>query len=309
MTTTTSARLAQPSGTDSIEADFLAAIGGRRASSYGRADRVRGLVRKTVGYKNDALGLTARDQAKLAEPRETFPRQDRDGLLREFEQWFREVLRDELLVAMSSQSVRGGDHWTAEYIRRAYLKAWQQATGRLQQQGVSTETRQPEAIVQLPVARSHLRKLYMRTYENLDSVTDDMATTIRQELASGLEAGENPRQMASRLTDEIDSITNTRLRTLARTEVIHSHTEATLDRYERAGADTVRHGEWSDADDSRVCPICSTLDGDEYSISEFRTGTFTFEPSGDEPDHLAGEYRLSPPAHPNCRCTILPVIG
>jgi len=287
----------------------MRAIGGRLADSYGRIDRVRGIVRTTVGYENDALGLTARDQAQLAEPRETFPRQDREGLIREFGEWFRGVVRDELLDPMSSDSVRAGDHWTAEFIRRAYLKAWQQATGRLQQQGVGTDTRDAEAIIQLPVARRQLRQLYLRTYENLDGITEDMATTVRQELAGGLDAGENPRQMATRLSDEIEAVTNSRLRTLARTEVIHSHTEATLDRYERAGADTVRHGEWADADDSRVCPICSSLDGEEHSISKFRTGTFSFEPSGDEPDHLAGEYRLAPPAHPNCRCTILPVIG
>jgi len=64
-----------------------------------------------------------------------------------------------------------------------------------------------------------------------------------------------------------------------------------------------------DSSDDRVCPVCEHLDGNEYTIEEMRSGTFTFDAPGDVPDYLAGEYRLKPPAHPNGRCSILPVIS
>jgi SPP1 gp7 family putative phage head morphogenesis protein len=291
------AHLAQPSGTEAIEEDFLRAVN-RRART------VRGLVRRTVGYENDALGL--RQDARLAEDREHFPTSSR---IRGFSEWFQTVLRDELLEPLSFDKVADGDHWSSEFIRRAYLSAWEQAGGQLRSEGFGAEVMGVEAVIQLPASRRQLRRLYQRTYRNLRGISTDMAETIRRELTRGLAAGENPRKMARRLNKEIGDVTRTRLETLARTEVIHSHTTATLDRFERAGAETVQHGEWADADDSRVCPICSFLDGNEYSISEFRTETFEFEPSEGEPDHLAGTYPLAPPAHPNCRCTILPVIS
>lgn len=291
------AHLAQPSGTEPIEEDFLRAV-------RQRSRTVRGLVRRTVGYQNDALEL--RQDAQLADERDHFPRSSR---IQGFVDWFQAVLRDELLEPLPIDQVADGDHWSAEYLRRAYLSAWEQAGGRLRADGYGAEVMDAGSVIQLPVSRRQLRRLYQRTYRNLRGISTDMAETVRRELTRGLAAGENPQAMASRLNDELRDVTRTRLETLARTEVIHSHTTATLDRFERAGAETVRHGEWADADDSRVCPICSFLDGEEHTIDEFRTDTFEFEPDGDEPDYLAGEYPLAPPAHPNCRCSILPVIG
>jgi len=294
------ARLAEPSGMEAIQSEFLDAVDAR-------SQAVRDLVEATVA-ENDALHLEP--AADLAEERESFPRLDDESLTTRFMEWFRGVLEDELLEPTDPDDVEAGDHWTAEYIRRTYLEAWQQAGGRLRADGASASRMTAEAVIQLPVAKQQLRDLYRRAYQNLDDVTEAMAQTIREELTEGLDAGENPEEMARRLAGEIEDITRTRLRTLARTEVIHSHTTSTLDRYEETGVDTVQHGEWADADDDRVCPICSYLDGNEYSIPEFRSGTFQFaaEEQEDVPDYLGGKYPLAPPAHPNCRCTIMPVI-
>jgi hypothetical protein len=105
-------------------------------------------------------------------------------------------------------------------------------------------------------------------------------------------------------------MTETRARTLARTEISNSHATAALDRYEAAGVDTVSHGEWLATDDSRTCPICERLDGREFTIGRMRTGTFEFDATGreDVPDSLSGTYQLRPPAHPNCRCAVTAVV-
>ncbi|WP_226479171.1 phage minor head protein [Natrinema amylolyticum] len=295
------AQLAQPSGVEDIEEQFLEAVQDRSAT-------VRDLVEATVA-ENDALHLAERqDEGELAEERENFPRVSPDELTDRFVEWFRTVLEDEVLDPVPLEEIKAGEHWTGEFLRSGYLRAWQQATGRLQQEGADVDAQEIEAIIQLPVPQRQLRDLYRRAFSNLEDITDEMAQTVREELADGLEAGENPRTMARRLDEKLESETRSRLNTLARTEVINSHTEATLDRYERAGADTVRHGEWADAGDDDVCPICSSLDGREYTIDEMRSGTFEFEPGSDDPDYLAGEYPIRPPAHPNCRCTIQPVI-
>jgi len=293
--------LEQSSGTEDIEERFLQAVADR-------SERVRQLVAATI-EENDALHLQERMETEaLADPEDSFPRVQPGELVERFAEWFRGVLEDELLEPLPMDEVEGGEHWTGEFLRNGYLRAWQQATGRLQEEGVDVATDSIEAVIQLPVPRRQLRDLYRRAYSNLEDITSSMAQTVREELTEGLAAGENPRDMARRLNEELEDITHSRLRTLARTEVINSHTTATLDRYERAGADTVQHGEWADADDDDVCPICSALDGREYSIDEMRSGTFTFEPGSNDPDYLAGEYPIRPPAHPNCRCSILPVI-
>jgi SPP1 gp7 family putative phage head morphogenesis protein len=116
--------------------------------------------------------------------------------------------------------------------------------------------------------------------------------------------------MARRLTKEARTVQRTQAEVLARTETINSYSEATLDRFERAGVGGATvSGEFATADDERVCPICEAIEGTTYGTDEMREATFTFEASESEPDHLGGEYPVKPPVHPQCRCAILPVIG
>jgi SPP1 gp7 family putative phage head morphogenesis protein len=136
-----------------------------------------------------------------------------------------------------------------------------------------------------------------------------MTEVVRDTLLEGLRDGINPRAMARNLTDEIESLQKTRAEMLARTETMNAYTESTLDRYREAGVDSVTQAEFIDADDSRVCPICSKLDGRITPMSAIDTATFQFEPSEEDQDSLGGEYPVKPPVHVSCRCTLLPVIG
>jgi SPP1 gp7 family putative phage head morphogenesis protein len=124
-----------------------------------------------------------------------------------------------------------------------------------------------------------------------------------------LDEGVNPREAARRLTKEVRTIQRTQAEVLARTETVSAYTESTIERYRRAGVDTVQHGEWSDAGDARVCPICERLDGREIPLTTIDDATFEFEPPEGVPDSLAGEYSLKPPTHPSGRCVLLPVIS
>jgi SPP1 gp7 family putative phage head morphogenesis protein len=161
----------------------------------------------------------------------------------------------------------------------------------------------------MPGPRQTLREVYLRTYENLQSIEEDMITTVRETLLQGLRDGINPKAMARELTNEIESVQRSRIETLARTETISAYTQSTIDRYREAGVDAVSQSEFADADDARVCPICAALDGRITPMTAIDEATFEFEPSEKEPDSLAGEYAVRPPTHPNCRCTLLPVIG
>jgi SPP1 gp7 family putative phage head morphogenesis protein len=287
-----------PTNTQRIRERFVRAIRQRFRS-------LRGAIREVIGYDEDRLNL--KQNARLVERGdiERFPTDS--GKARKFIEWLRERLRSGVLEAKSREEIRNGEHWSATYIRSSFVRGWENARARLRTAGASVET--VEDIFNLGVPQRQLKKLYTRTYENLESVTEDTAPVVREVLTDGLAEGINPREMASRLNSEIESIQKKRAETLARTETLHSYSEATVSRYERAGVETVQHGEWMDSDDDRVCPICSELDGREIPMSNIREATFTFEPDDDQPDSLGGEYPVMPPAHPSGRCALLPVIS
>jgi SPP1 gp7 family putative phage head morphogenesis protein len=291
-----------PTNTLAIRRDFLREV--RR-----RFRRLRGLVRRTVGYENDALNL--KQDATLApnaEERESFQVSTRSGLKQQFAEWFEQAVDDEILNPMPAPQVQNGEHWSGGYVRASYEKGWKNAEGRLMQEGVSTEA--VEEVFDRPVAKSSIARAYMSTFSDMRDIADDMKPTVRRIVARGFAEGVNPREMARRINNEIETIRRTRAETLARTKTVDAYSEATLDRYQQAGVDTVSHGEWATAGDARVCPICIALEGREFTIPRMRGGTFEFAAEGEDvSDALAGTYQIKPPAHPNCRCTILPVIA
>jgi SPP1 gp7 family putative phage head morphogenesis protein len=296
------AELDDPTNTAQIREGFLREV--RR-----RFRRLRGQIREAVGYEDDVLHLA--DDARLADADdvERFPTDA--GKTRAFIKWLRGKLTDDILEPATRGEVEDGEHWSATYIRAAYSRGWENAMERLQEAGVSTAGIDRD-IFDLGVPRRQLRRLYTRAYDNLKNIAEGDLQPIRETLTQGLADGWNPRKMADKLTDEVRSLQRARAEVLARTEVINSYADATLDRYDRAGQSGVTvSGEFATADDARVCPICESIEGAEFTTNEMRDETFEFDPSTD-PDAVpsdAGTYPVKPPVHPQCRCAILPVIG
>lgn len=279
-----------PSHTLEIRQNFLREI--RR-----RFKIVRGLIRKTVGYENDAFNLTQNQDPPEAYD---FPTDKAkiDAFIRDVKAW----IQEHILEPANFSKKREGQHWTHEFINAAYIQGHKQAVGRLKQEGVSATVLDQQELLNRPVRVKTLKDLYIRVYENLEGISSDMADSIRQEVTQGFAQGENPRRIADRITKEVRTIQHTRAETLARTEVIQAHSSATLDEYENAGVDVVSHNEWRSARDSRVCPVCRALDGREFTITEMRNEAFRLP-------GISYDINLRPPAHPNCRCVILPIVG
>jgi SPP1 gp7 family putative phage head morphogenesis protein len=80
-----------------------------------------------------------------------------------------------------------------------------------------------------------------------------------------------------------------RARMIAQTETTRAYAEGNTASYRRSGV--VEQVEWRTANDERVCPTCGPLNGKRTTVG----GTF--------------EGGYSPPAHPRCRCWIVPVVG
>jgi hypothetical protein len=263
-----------------------------------RLRQVRGAIRRTVGYENDALRLSANADPEASEGYD-FPTLDgrAQAFLRDLRSWLRGVLLGDNNRRVD---VRNGDHWIAEYIREAYQVGISNGEGRLLQVGVSLTPSEPADALRRPITQQQLSELYARAFEQLEDVTDAAARQLRQSLTGGLAEGANPRDIARRLNDDLQQIERSRLATIARTEIINSHADAAVAQYERHGADVVSHTSRLTAKDDDVCAFCRALDGVPFTLSEFQTVTVQW---GTQP------RRIGIPAHPNGRCSPMPEVG
>jgi len=147
---------------------------------------------------------------------------------------------------------------------------------------VTTFLKAPEQI-------SKVKLLSTRAFGELRGIGAATAQKLNRILSNGIIAGLGPRELASQINSEIDSITKKRALVMARTEIIHAHAEGQLDSFEDLGIDELGvMAEWATADDAHVCELCRPLDGVVMTVKQAR-GMI--------------------PRHPNCRCAFIPAIG
>lgn len=269
------------------------------------AQRLRGVLSRINARLRDAVIsrdlflIRAQDtEALVDDPPEgifDFPTQRRR--VRGFLQWLRQQLDEYFL------NVVGPDR--NEFIRTAYAAGIRNVHSQLTDENVAFERPEMEDMLLRPLHRSELQTLYTRTYENLESVRDDVAQAVRDELVEGFTQAESPSAIARRLTDRVDSIGKNRSTMISRSETINAYSEGTLNRTEEINETTdadiaTAHGEWDAAMDTRTCPFCRTINNVDLRPSEMRGQVVQFR--GDV-------YRLKPPAHPNGRCNIRLQVG
>lgn len=178
--------------------------------------------------------------------------------------------------------------WIFSYASAGYLAGIRHAD-RLMYQARSKST--------LPVLpepnpinyRSEIDIIKQQNFTLLRGITSVMNQQIKDLLIQGIYEGLNPRDVADLITGRIRAIGYNRAVTLARSETVRAHAEATLDRFSSFGLGTVAgFSEWASAKDHRVCPACKDEDGKVYTIADAR-----------------GKI----PKHCNCRCCWLPYFG
>lgn len=125
----------------------------------------------------------------------------------------------------------------------------------------------------------------------LDTETEKMTAIIKD----GLEAGDSIAVIRRRMSNEFDNLSKVQSERIARTEVIRTSNEASIDAWKQNG--TVEGKQWLSTEDNRTDSECAKLDGKiVWNLSgNFYETKNEFE-NGD------------PPIHPNCRCVILPVL-
>ena len=110
---------------------------------------------------------------------------------------------------------------------------------------------------------------------------------LRKALGEGISSGEGVSELSERVSGVFKTRTKAESERIARTEVISASNGAELEAYKQSGV--IEKKEWLAEPDA--CEICAALDGEVVKLNKMFSGGFDY-----------------PPAHPNCRCAILPVI-
>lgn len=270
-----------PTQTGTLRDDFEADV-------YNRLRSLKGNVRETV-EELDVLHLGSQHAVNQnPDPRDFEFLSDSEKRQR-FQAWLREEIDTGVLEPADGRAVRRGEHWTAQYVRKGYAKGVTDAGANIRQAGHSVDKLDElEDVFNQPIHSSKIEMLYVRAYDGLEGITQEMDTQISRQLSSALAEGWNPRKAARELNDRVDAIGISRARTLSQTEIIHAHAEGTLDRFESEGITEVTpQVEFLATNDHRVCSQCASLQGNTYTIEEARGLV---------------------PVHPRCRCTFVPEI-
>lgn len=206
-----------------------------------------------------------------------------DWLNKMQEQGILEVRQGEPLSKAAERS------WATTYVRSAYAKGMAGSAAKLRSQGVEVADDWVREAFSRPFHADRVGLAYTRTFEELRGITREMDRQISRELAEGLAAGKNSRDIAAKLNDRVDKIGITRSRMMARTETIRAHAEASLNTYKEAGVEGVGvQAEWVTAQDGAVCAECE---------SAAASGPYTVD-----------EAQGMIPLHPNCRCAWIPLV-
>lgn len=152
---------------------------------------------------------------------------------------------------------------------------------------------------------------------SVQSTNSDVVRRLRRTLAEGLEANETTPILRKRVVGVFEGLEKYSAERIARTETIWAWNEGAVQGYIQSGV--IEKKEWVSSGDGRSCDFCPTLDGKVISVE-----ANYFNKGGPDMDVVTGQDEegkdihrtLSfvyedvghPPLHPNCRCTIVPVI-
>jgi HK97 family phage portal protein len=130
------------------------------------------------------------------------------------------------------------------------------------------------------------------------SFVETLQASIKKALVEGVSQGEGIEDLQRRIRGVYEGLSVRTARTIARTETIRAANAATEDAFKQSGI--VEAKQWFTALDERVDDECAALEGKIVDIGDnFR------EIDAGNPVWDNVEY---PPIHPNCRCTLSPVL-
>lgn len=140
--------------------------------------------------------------------------------------------------------------------------------------------------------------------DGLGNVTKEK---LRLLVAQAQGEGWSINKLRDELMETYDGWGKVRAQMIAQTETIRSSNAGAVEAYARAG---IEYKQWFTAEDARVCPWCAEMHGKIVGVRDnyFNRGE-VLEVEADKSSMTFSYEDVGwPPLHPNCRCTILPVV-
>ena len=242
---------------------------------------------------NDAFGLNI--QTNVAAGPNAFAFNTSAEKVDAFMKWLQIQIDEGILEVkyMNQLGAAGQQPWTNMYIQDSYKRGITRARYETKKLGIKVppieETGGIRAAFGTPFHMDRVGLLYSRTFQELKGITAAMDSQISRVLSQAMADGDGPLTIARKLRAVIDGKgtavsklaikdslgrfipAQRRAQTMARTEMIRAHHQATIQEYENWGIEGVNvKAEWSTAGDDRVCQQCSALEGNVYSLEEIR---------------------------------------
>ncbi len=146
--------------------------------------------------------------------------------------------------------------------------------------------------------------------KNVDKFATSMIKTDRDKIidmiSQGIVEGQSIPKIRSNIENAYKEYSRVQANRVTRTEVIRASNLGSQDAWKQSGIVTEK--QWLTARDDRVDPLCDYMNGKIIPVTKnfFDKGA-TLEVGDHKADFSYGSVKV-PPLHPNCRCTLLPVI-
>lgn len=156
--------------------------------------------------------------------------------------------------------------------------------------------------------QSETMKEFLRTraVKGIRAMNKLTRANVRQVLVEGVREGLGIPEISRGIRGVFEEADKVRADRIARTEVLKASNRATLEAYKQSKV--VVGKQWYTALDERVCEWCGPMHGVVLGLDDdfFDEGT-TF--TGQQGNPLKVDFGAveTPPLHPNCRCTLIPI--
>jgi HK97 family phage portal protein len=141
-----------------------------------------------------------------------------------------------------------------------------------------------------------------------ESYQQTTLNALESHINDGLQAGDSLADITKRVEQVYEWSDDSRAKTVATTESFRSANSALRAAWKQSGV--VKTVRWYTAEDSKVCPFCSEMDGKTIPIDDlfFKNGESLTAGEGEGAKTMSLDYGdvSAPPLHVSCRCFIRP---
>jgi len=125
--------------------------------------------------------------------------------------------------------------------------------------------------------------------KNIKGVAETTRQEVRDLISKQASEGWSLERLQKEIRERGEIAGRTRAMLISRTESAAAYSQGSLAAYKASGV--VSHTEWLTAGDDLDCPICAALNGTRAELGGSFDGGID-----------------APPAHPNCRCALSPIV-